>query len=421
VADKKSRVVIVGGGFGGLFTALDLAGVADVTLVSDLDHFLFAPMLYEYLSGEVEAWHIAPAFKELLDERVEVVTGLVTNIDLKQRVVVIQSRTESLPYDVLLLAVGGVSNYWNIEGAAEHSLQFRKLADADALRRRMVDALDRVPPDLPEEDVRRALTFAIVGAGASGVELSTKMGDLLLDAFKRRSLKGQPRVMVVEMGDRILPGMGAKLRDYVQEALRKSSVEVHTETRVLRVTPTGFTYEHAGKATDVSAAGVVWTAGVRPSPLVENLEVEKDKRGLIKIKPTLQTASHDEVFALGDITDYPDASPHLAGTAQIAFQEAKLAAANVRALLNGDQLKSRHFEELGEALSLGTGDAALIAEGVSFHGPLARRARFAMYTARLPTWHHRLRVGASWFFGGNAPRPLQPLGLERVESYTPET
>jgi NADH dehydrogenase len=277
----------------------------------------------------------------------------------------------------------------------------------------MVDALDHVPPDLPPQDVQRALTFGVVGAGASGVELSTKMADLLLDAFKRRALHGEPRVLVIEMGDRVVPGMGDEIREYVEDALRQSHVEVHTLTRVVSVSPTGFTIAHNDRQTEIEAAAVVWTGGVRVSPVVEKLDLDKSDRGLLLVEPTLQTRRHRNVFALGDIAFYPDATPTLAGTAQLALQQAGLVADNVKAFLSGDELKTKHFEELGEAVSLGTERAAVLAGGKTFGGPLARQARFALYTSRLPTWHHRLRVGASWFFGGTAPRPLLPLGIQR--------
>ncbi len=413
MARTKARILIIGGGFGGLFTALDLAGAGEVTLVSPEDHFLFTPMLYEYLSGEVEAWHIAPQYKELLSDDVNLIRGEVTEIDLNAREATLKGRERKLGYDVLVLAVGGITNYWNIEGAEEFALPFRKLAHADALRQRMIDALDRVPPDLAPQDARRALTFAIVGAGASGVELSTKMSDLLRDAFKRRALRGEPRVMVIEMGDTVVPSMGEEIRSIVEEALRQARVEIHTRTRVRRVTKDGFTIEHDGKETDVEAAGVVWSAGVRVNPLIEKLDVEKDKRGLMLVEPTLQLRGHKNVFALGDIAYYEDATPTLAGTAQLANQEASLLASNIKALLDGRRLHARHFEELGEALSLGTENAAVLAGGKAFGGALARQARFALYTARLPTWHHRLKVGASWFFEGTSPRPLQPLGFTR--------
>ncbi|HUQ31860.1 MAG TPA: NAD(P)/FAD-dependent oxidoreductase [Pyrinomonadaceae bacterium] len=413
MANKQARILIIGGGFGGLFTALDLAGSGEVTLVSPEDHFLFTPMLYEYLSGEVEAWHIAPHYKELLDERVRLIRGEVTEIDLGAREVTLLGRERRVAYDVLILATGGITNYWNIEGAEEYALPFRKLSHADALRQRMVEALDGVPPDAAPQDARRALTFAVVGAGASGVELSTKMADLLHDAFNRRALKGEARVMVIEMGSSVVPGMGDEIRAIVEDALKQARVEIHTETRVMRVRKDGFTIEHNGEETDVEAAGVVWTGGVRINPLIETLEVEKDRRGLILVEPTLQVRGHKEVFALGDIAFYKDATPTLAGTAQLANQEASLLASNIKALLDGRRLHARQFVELGEAVSLGTENAAVLAGGKAFGGPLARQARFALYTARLPTWHHRLKVGASWFFEGTTARPLQPLGFTR--------
>ena len=412
MSNGPKHTIILGGGFAGLFTALELSGKGRVTLVCDEDHFLFTPMLYEYVSGEVEAWHIAPKYGELLDGGVEWIKDAVVEVDLGNRQVRLAGG-KSLSYDVLVLTLGGVTNYAGVEGAEEYSIPFRKLRHADRLRQTMVEALDHVAPDLPPQDVQRALTFAVVGAGASGVELSTKMADLLHDAFKRRALPGKSRVLVIEMGDRVVPGMGDEIRGFVEDALLQSHVEVHTLTRVVRVSPNSVTIEHNGQQTEIETAAVVWTGGVRVNPIIERLSIEKNTRGLIMVEPTLQTRSYENVFALGDIAFYPSATATLAGTAQLAFQQASLAAGNVAAFLSGGKLKSKHFEELGEAVSLGTERAAVLAGGKAFGGPLARQARFALYTSRLPTWHHRLRVGASWFFEGTEARPLLPLGIQR--------
>ena len=409
---KNSRkIVIIGGGFGGLFTALDLNGAGDVTLINDEDHFLFRPMLYEYLSGEVEAWHIAPNCRELLDEQAKFIRGSVTSIDLSSKTVRLAEGNEPIPYNALVFSPGATTNYSGVEGAEPFSFPFRTLNDANRLRRRMTEALDRVQPDSAPQDTRAALTFAVVGGGASGVELATKMADLLRDAVKRRALRGEPRVVIIEMADRLVPGMGDEIRKFVEDALTAHRVEVFTETRVVRVTETSITLEHNHNQTELQTAGVVWVAGVRPSPLIESLEVERDHRGLIVVEPTLQVRGHEDVFALGDAAFYADVVPTLAGTAQLALQESHLCAQNIRAFFEGTDLKSRHFVELGEALSLGTEHAAVLTAGKVIGGPLARQARFALYTARLPTWHHRLRVGASWFFEGTQPRPLQPLGF----------
>lgn len=410
---KRGRVLIVGGGFGGLFTALDLAGDAEVTIITPEDHFLFKPLLYEYLSGEVEAWHIAPNYRELLDDRIRVLQGAVTGVDFDRREVSVAGRVRRLEYDVLVLAPGGVTNFWKVEGAEKYTLPFRKLEHADTLRRRMIQALDRIPPGRDPQDVRRGLTFAVVGGGASGVELSSKMADLLNDALRRRALSGEARVMIIEMGDRLVPGMGDEIRSFVEDALQKSRVEIHTNTRVVRVTEQSFTFEHGGEQTEIETAGVVWVAGVRMNPLVEELDLEKERRGMILIRPTLQTKERDEVFALGDMAYMDGVVPVLAGTAQLAFQQATLLARNIKSLLAGRELQTKQFEELGEAVSLGTERAAVLAGKKAMGGALARQARFALYTSRLPTWQHRLKVGASWFFEGTTPRPL---GLEREDA-----
>lgn len=404
--EERARIIIVGGGFGGLFTALGLAGAGDVTLVVNEDHFLHTPLLYEYLSGEVEAWHIAPPYRELLDEKVSVVQGAVTDVDPDKKEVAVAGRVRRLRYDYLVLAVGGVTNFWGVEGAEEHTLPFRKIRHADDLRARMIETLDRIPPETPPQDARRAATFVIVGAGASGVELSTKMADLLRDAFRRRGLRGEPRVVVVEMGREAVPGMGDDLRAVVDDVMAEKRVELFTETKVVKVTRAGVELEHAGERQTIDASGVVWTAGVRVNPLVERLDVEKTKHGLVVVAPTLQVRGRKEVFALGDIAHFPNVPPTLAGTAQLALQQARHVARSVQELIDGGVPSAGHFEELGEAVSLGTDYAAVLVEGRVVSGKLARQARFALYTLRLPTWHQRLRVGAAWFFGGKSPRPL---------------
>ena len=405
-AEERARILVVGGGFGGLFTALGLAGAGDVTLVANEDHFLHTPLLYEYLSGEVEAWHIAPRYDELLGDGVNFVQGAVTDVDFDRREVTVAGRVRKLAYDYLVLAVGGVTNFWGIEGAEQYALPFRKIRHADDLRARMIAALDRIPPDAAPQDARRAATYVVVGGGASGVELSTKMSDLLRDAFRRRGLRGEPRVVVVEMGGHVVPGMGDDLRAAVEGVLAEKRVELFTETKVVRVLRGGVELEHAGARETIEAAGVVWTAGVRVNPLVERLDAEKTQRGLLVVERTLQLRGRPEVFVLGDIAYFPDVVPSLAGTAQIAFQQSKLVERNVQELIDGGVPAAGHFEELGEAVSLGTDDAAVLTAGRVVTGELARQARFALYTTRLPTWHHRLRVGAAWFFGGKSPRPL---------------
>src|SRR5258707_2651951 len=225
------------------------------------------------------------------------------------RVSPIGASTEPLAYDVLVFSPGAVTSYGGVEGAEEFVLPFRALNDANRLRRRMTEALDHVQPDAAPQDTRSALTFAVVGGGASGVELSTKMADLLRDAVKRRALKGEPRALIIEMADRLVPGMGEEMCRFVEGALHESRIEVHTQTRVVRVSENTITLEHNQTQSEIQTAGVVWVAGVRMSPLAESLKVEKDRRGLILVEHTLQVSGYPNVFALGDMAFYPDVVP----------------------------------------------------------------------------------------------------------------
>ncbi len=397
----SKKILVIGGGHGGLFTALEMVGSGHVTLVSDTDYFCFKPLLYEYLSGEVEAWHIAPYYKELFDEEIEFIKAKVEKIDFTANSVKLSSRKDAINYDVLVLAVGGVTNFWNVKGAEDFALPFRSIADADALRKRMISAVDAVLPNVPTN-----LTFAIVGGGASGVELATKMSDLLYDAYQQRGLQGEPSVILLEMGDRLVPGMGTDMRKIVEKSLSDCKVSIHTKTRVLEVKADSIISEFDGKQAETKVAGTIWVAGVKPNPLLETLDLEKNKGGLVLAEATLQAKGKENVFVLGDIAFVENVEPILLGTAQLATQEAALLADNVKRFLNGNSLKTKEFEELGEALSLGTENAAVLVAGNAVSGDVARKARFALYSSRLPTWHHRLKVGSDWFFNGTSPNSL---------------
>ncbi|MGH9913666.1 MAG: NAD(P)/FAD-dependent oxidoreductase, partial [Pyrinomonadaceae bacterium] len=387
---NKQHVVIVGGGFGGVFTALELEAIADVTLINQKDHFLFTPLLYEYLSREVEAWHIAPEYSEILKSGVKFIKGEVAEVDLEKKELHLIAGKEKLSYDILVLAIGSVSNFYGIEGAQEHAFEFRKLEDADALRNKLIDTLDAIPPDAAPQDARQMATFVVVGGGASGVELSTKLSDLLHDAFRRRGLRGEPRILLIEMSDKVVPTMADEIRRIVEESLTKSRVEVHTLTSVKHLSAGTIDIEHLGQISTLEVVGVIWTAGVKMPSLIERLGLEKDKRNLIIVEPTLQAIGQREVFAIGDIALCPGVSPQLSGTAQLAVQQSSLVAQNIRALIDGKSLDSKHYVELGEAVSLGMESAALSIGDATYSGALARRTRFAMYTSRLPTWQHRL-------------------------------
>ena len=211
------------------------------------------------------------------------------------------------------------------------------------------------------------------------------------------------------MGDHVVPGMGDDIRAYVEDALKESRVETHTRTRVRRVTARGLVFEHNGAKPEMEAAAVVWTGGVRMNPLVERLEVEKDRaRALDREADTCSSRVRACVRARRHSV-LRGCQPALAGTAQLALQEAGLSRIISR-LLGGRDFRTKHFEELGEALVSARNTQRFWPEAVPWRRSRPAGTLYALHFAS-STWHHRLKVGASWFFEGTAPRPLQPLGF----------
>ncbi len=402
-----SRICILGGGFGGLYTALELTRQPwperpQITLVDRQERFVFAPLLYELLTGELEEWEVAPRFQDLLpSELVQFRRGSVQSIDLKAHRVLL-AEGQSLEYDALVLALGGETPLQGVSGAAELAFPFRTLADAQRLRAHL--------QTLEARDPAQPVRLAIAGAGASGVELACKLAD---------RLGSRGRICLVELGSQILPGFTPSSREVAQAALAQRRVQVELQTKVLGIEAVGengtppFRWQRQRLTTQEVAAelvdAVLWTVGTRPAAVIADLDLPKSERGRLQVLPTLQTPTFPEIFALGDAAAVVDAEGQpVPATAQAAFQQAGYCAWNLWALLTQERplLPFRYFS-LGEMLSLGV-DTAVVSTlaGLTLSGPLGYLARRAAYLVRLPTLEHQLKVGWNWI-----TRPLwQALG-----------
>ncbi len=402
-----SRICILGGGFGGLYTALELTRQPwpeppQITLVDRQERFVFAPLLYELLTGELEDWEVAPRFQDLLpSELVQFRRGSVQSIDLKARRVLL-AEGQSLEYDALVLALGGETPLQGVPGAAELAFPFRTLADVQRLRAHL--------QTLEARDPAQPVRLAIAGAGASGVELACKLAD---------RLGSRGRICLVELGSQILPGFTPSSREAAQAALAQRRVQVELQTKVLGIEAVGengtppFRWQRQRLTTQEVAAelvdAVLWTVGTRPAAVIADLDLPKSERGRLQVLPTLQTPTFPEIFALGDAAAVVDAEGRpVPATAQAAFQQAGYCAWNLWALLTQERplLPFRYFS-LGEMLSLGV-DTAVVSTlaGLTLSGPLGYLARRAVYLVRLPTLEHQLKVGWNWI-----TRPLwQALG-----------
>jgi len=405
------KICILGGGFGGLYTALRLSqlpwddtGRPDITLVDQNDRFVFLPLLYELLSQELESWEVAPPFEELLaDTGVCFIQDKATGLDISAQQVQLESG-QVLDYDRIVLAIGGETRLDIVPGATEHAIPFRTLEDVHRVEARLRQ-LERELIDGQRDRIR----VAIAGGGYSGVELACKLAERLGSAG---------RVRIVEMADRILRNSPEFNRESAKAALEKQGVWLDLETRIEAVRATISSDGDAVVASDLEMEMsykeqsdtipvdlLLWTVGTSVVPLVKDLLLPKNERQQLKIDSTLQVIDHPNLFALGDLAQGLDADDQpVPPTAQAAFQQADYAGWNVWASINQKPLLPFRDQNLGEMMSLGNDAATLTGLGITLNGPLAHVARRMIYLYRMPTLDHQLRVGFNWL-----TRPLQDL------------
>lgn len=386
MTQKPARICILGGGFGGLYTALRLSQLPwestqkpEIILVDQSDRFLFSPLLYELLTGELQTWEIAPPFEELLQGTgVRFYQATVSGIDIDQRRVQLQDGPEII-CDRLVLALGGETPLDLVPGAANYAYPFRNITDAYRLEERL---------RVLEESTADKIRVAIVGAGYSGVELACKLAD-------RIGEKG--RFRLIEISDQILRTSPEFNRQAAQKALETRGVFIDLETKVESITQDSITLDYKNQVDTIPVDLVIWTVGTRVAPVIKTLPFKQNQRGQISTTPNLQVVDYPEIFALGDLADCRDAEgQQVPATAQVAFQQADYAAWNIWASLTNRPLLPFRYQPLGEMVSLGIDNATLTGLGIKLDGTLAYVARRLAYLYRLPTLDHKLKVGFNW-------------------------
>lgn len=386
------RIVILGGGFAGLYAALQLDGLAweqkpSIVLADQRDRFLFAPLLYELVTGELETWEIAPLYGDLLGGTgVQFQQRRVTGVDVEGQLVYFDGVPPE-PYDYLVLGLGGETPLDIVPGAAEHAIPFRTIDDAYRLKQTLQDL---------EASERDRIRVAIVGGGYSGVELACKLADRLGE---------RGRIRIIEMSDAILGSSTEFNREAADKALEERNIWVDLETKVNQVEADSISLEYREQVDTIPVDVVLWTVGTKVAEVVTHLPLEKNGRQQLLTQPTLQAKNHPNIFPLGDIAEiYDAAGDRVPVTAQAALQEAQFAAWNIWASATDRPLLPFRYEHLGEMMSLGTDSATLTGLGLTLEGPMAHIARRLAYLYRMPTLDHQVKVGLNW-----VTRPLRDL------------
>ena len=382
MSQSPSQICILGGGFGGLYTALYLNRYPwkqkpQITLVERKDHFLFTPLLYELVTGELQTWQIAPRFAKLLaGTDIDYQQGTVESVDLNMRQVML-SGGKVLSYDRLVIGIGKETLLDVVPGAADNALPFRSLADVNRLKERL---------RLLELSNLSQIRLAVVGAGSNGVELACKIAD---------RLKERGRLLLINRGDKILKNFAGSSRKAALKALRRRGVQLQLSTTVESVDPDFITLVHQDQQRTYPVDLVLWTIGTRVGDWVPNITNVQNKQGELLVLPTLQLIEHPEVFALGDIAASNDEHGAPA-TAQAAFQQAKIAARNIRSSLTGRTLRAFRYWHIGEMITLGINASAISSFGINLSGPVAGVIRRWVYLLRMPTFRHRFKVARDW-------------------------
>jgi NADH dehydrogenase len=402
----KTKILILGGGFGGLYTALELEKKlgndlnVEITLVNRENFFLFTPMLHEVAASDLDITTIVNPIRKLL-KRTNFFDGEVRSIDLADKRVVVchgidGAHVHVLDYDHLVLALGAVTNFYGIPGLEEQALTMKSLADAVYLRNRLIEHLEEADFECCSALRQPLLTFVVAGGGFAGVETAAAIND-----FLRAALKFYPnlteemlRVVLVEFASAILPELGPELGEYAREKLAEHKIEFRLNTKVLGLSERGVKLSN-GEI--LATKTLIWTAGTAANPLLEPLPCAKE-RGRIVVNECLEVPSYPGVWALGDCAAIPDKTtgrPY-PPTAQHALRQGKVLGQNIAAAITGTVKKPFVFTTIGQLAAIGrrTGVAKIL--GCKFSGFIAWWLWRTIYLSKLPRLEKKLRVTLDW-------------------------
>ena len=365
VQKRIPRIVIVGGGFGGLAAAKALKRTpAKITLIDRANHHLFQPLLYQVATSVLTPGQIAAPIREILrdQQNITVLLGEVTNVDKEQRVV----RFNTLdrvgvvePYDYLILATGVRHSYFGHPEFEKFAPGVKSLADAVAIRNKILAAFEQAEAEEDPGKHRELLTFVLVGAGATGVEMASAIAVLVRKTLRsefRRMDPGSARVVLVDMAQRVLGTFPQELSLAARRRLESLGVEVLLGNGVDHVDENGVVI--AGKR--ITSKTVIWTAGVAPSPAGRWLNVETDRAGRVKVRPDLTVPGHSEIFVVGDTATLDQDAKPLPGVAQVAIQGGRFAGKLIDARVMGRPLpRSFRYFDKGNMAVVGQGFVVL--------------------------------------------------------------
>ncbi|MEO3872521.1 NAD(P)/FAD-dependent oxidoreductase [Nonomuraea sp. B12E4] len=405
----KKHILIVGGGYVGLYTALRLqrrlrrelhGGEVRITIIDPQSYMTYQPFLPEAAAGNLSPRHVVAPLRRILP-KARILNGTVTKVSHSDRTVTFQpaeGEPRQLTYDVIVMAAGSISRTLPIPGLTDIGIGFKTVGEAIALRNRVLHQLDLAESTDDPDVRRRALTFVVVGAGFAGVEALAELEDMAKDSrrYYRNIGPSDLRWVLVEATNRVLPEVGPEMGKWTLEQLRERGIDVRLETR-LESCVGGHVMLSDG--TEFEAETLVWTAGVKASPVVRDSDLPLDERGRIKGTARLTVAGTPDAFAAGDAAGVPDVTnpgQFCAPNAQHAVRQAKVLADNIVRHLRGEELVEYRHKYVGSVAGLGLHQGVANVYGVKLRGFPAWFMHRTYHLSRVPTLNRKVRVVVDW-------------------------
>jgi len=394
------RVIIIGGGFGGLYAAKVLANKpVDVLIIDRTNHHTFQPLLYQVATAMLSPADIAQPIRAILKEaqNIRVVMGTVEQIDVNTKTV--RTHANEYPYDYLIVGIGSRHSYFGNDQWEEYAPGLKTLADALELRRRILNAFEIAEAATDPQVQKAALTFAIIGAGPTGVEMAGAIQELAKRTVSRdfRSIrKLQARVVLMDAAPKVLPMYDDRLTAAAMRQLKELGIEVHVGTKVVAVRPDGVQLEDGF----IPARTIVWAAGNAVSPLLKQLGAETDRAGRVIVQKDLSIPGHPEVFVIGDAANFShQGGKPLPGIAPFAMQTGTCAGTNVLEQTQGRPNKPFHYTDKGSMATIGRNRAIADLKVVKLSGFLAWLSWLLIHLLFIVELRDKILIFFQWIWG----------------------